>query len=349
MPGGYSGYVQLRRGLSQHVRDGRLTFFEASLYAFILMDADPSSGLCHGSAGLYAAIYGLSSRTCRDALEKLESKGYLRRFSRQGRHGSYPILINKFKCSDGAMKGRYVNALKTEDYRNILYESRDESVNGDGDESVNEDVNESAASNENREGRLEMNARALKAGKGLAQELDPRYHDFADLLGVYWRRANPELGMPWGKKEIGALKDLLDSCPNLTSKQFSLFLDNRLKSEEVAHSNRICFWLAYVTQYSTPLNKFGKPLVTGGLSANLPNRGPASIVAVCAGIIAGRQHNGPAGEDGDLSPSEDGPRDAEDHTGDVHGLSEKPRPAGVSGGHGGAVGKPKGGWPDSIS
>ena len=144
-----SGFVQLRRGLAEHVRTGRLSFLEASLYIFILMDTNPSTGVCYGSAGLFATVYGIPTRTCRDALEKLEKKGYFRRFPTPGKHGSYPILINKFLCSDGAMKGMYVNALESESCDNIYYESCDEHVK----EHVKEDVKESAASKriENRE------------------------------------------------------------------------------------------------------------------------------------------------------------------------------------------------------
>lgn len=137
-----SGFIQLRRGLSEHVRDGRLSFFEAALYVFILMDTNPATGLCYGSAGLFAAVYGVSSRTCRDALEKLDEKGYLKRFPTRGKHGSYPILINKFICSIGAMKGLYVNCEKSETYKTVCYLKCDEGVN----DSVYDDVNESAAS-----------------------------------------------------------------------------------------------------------------------------------------------------------------------------------------------------------
>jgi hypothetical protein len=71
-----SGFIQLRRGLFEHVRDGRLSFFETSLYVAIIVDANPATGICYGSAGLFATIFGLAPRTVREALEKLEKKGY---------------------------------------------------------------------------------------------------------------------------------------------------------------------------------------------------------------------------------------------------------------------------------
>lgn len=141
-----SGFIQLRRGLSEHVRDGRLSFFEAALYVFILMDTNPATGLCYGSAGLFAAVYGVSSRTCRDALEKLESKGYLKRFPTRGKHGSYPILLNKFVCSIGAMKGLYVNSDKSKSCKEIVYLKRDEGVIDNVNDGVDDNVDESAGS-----------------------------------------------------------------------------------------------------------------------------------------------------------------------------------------------------------
>ena len=164
---GNSGFIQLRRGLSEHVRDGRLSFFEASLYVFILMDANPATGLCYGSAGLFSAVYSVSDRTCRDALEKLELKGYLRRFPTRGKHGSYPILINKFLCSSGAMKGKYVNCEKSSSYKSITYDSCDDSVNESAVAGVNEGVNESAGSKILDTGKEKQKTKSLPRSQSL--------------------------------------------------------------------------------------------------------------------------------------------------------------------------------------
>jgi hypothetical protein len=163
MPGMSTGFLQLRRGLFEHVKDGRVSFFEASLYVAILSDANPSTGVCYGSAGLFAALYSLSSRTCRDALEKLEEKGYLRRFPTRGKHGSYPILVNKFRCSDGAMKGKYVNCSKSIDCNKITYDLCDDGVNEGAVASVNEGVNDSAVRVDTRDKKQDINPLSLSA------------------------------------------------------------------------------------------------------------------------------------------------------------------------------------------
>ena len=152
---GGSGFVQLRRGLFEHVRDGRLSFFEASLYVAILSDTNPSTGLCYGSAGLFSVVYSVPTRTCRDALEKLEQKGYLRRFPTRGKHGSYPILVNKFRCSSGAMSGLYVNSDKSSSCDNIIYDIRLDGVNENVNDNGNDGVNDSAARVDTRDKKLE--------------------------------------------------------------------------------------------------------------------------------------------------------------------------------------------------
>jgi hypothetical protein len=196
MASGANGFIQLRRGLYEHVRDGRLTFLEASLYVAMLTDTNPSTGVCYGSAGLFAAVYGLSDRTCRDAIEKLEAKGYLKRFPTRGKHGSYPILINKFRCSDGAAKGLYVNSIKSISPDNVCYESRDEGVN--------ENVNEGAAS-KRLETREELELTLLSPVATLKPKIVVRIQDFPEA----WNRLcgklpKVETFSDWRKKQVTA-------------------------------------------------------------------------------------------------------------------------------------------------
>lgn len=116
------GYVQLRRGLFEHVQDGSMTYGEAFLYMAILANADPATGVWISSAGMLSSYYGIPHRTCRDWLTKLENKHYLRRFMVQGKHTQYPILVHKFQCTEGAMKGKRLNAWESTSYQDLKYE-----------------------------------------------------------------------------------------------------------------------------------------------------------------------------------------------------------------------------------
>lgn len=116
------GYVQLRRGLFEHVQNGEMSIGECFLYTAILANADPATGIWISSAGMLSSFYSIPGRTCKDWLAKLEEKRYLRRFRVQGKHGQYPIFVHKFQCTEGALKGMRLNAWKSESCASPKYE-----------------------------------------------------------------------------------------------------------------------------------------------------------------------------------------------------------------------------------
>jgi hypothetical protein len=251
-----NGFVQLRRGLQEHVTNGSMSVGQLGIYCLLLMNADPSTGIWRGSAGLLAAVSGESPRTCRDAFERLEGAGYIKRFAVQGRHGSYPILVHRFDCSDGAMKGKRLNALNTVDSKTPIYESRHDNGNDNGNESVNDDVNESAAKyldNKRTDTKRKKPSRDKREG-------DPRHTQFKALLSAYWAFSNPGSEMPWDGKEAGALGSLLKASPNLSAEQFKKCLYNRHLSEGINTSDRPSLWLHKTTSYEkTALDQYNHP------------------------------------------------------------------------------------------
>jgi DNA-binding Lrp family transcriptional regulator len=114
-----NGYVQLRRGILEHVANGSMSIVEYFVYSVILSQADPSTGIWVGSAGSLSGTFSIAERTCRDIIDRLEKAGYIKRFRVTGRRGNYPILVHRYKCSDGAAKGLRVNALETTSYLDI--------------------------------------------------------------------------------------------------------------------------------------------------------------------------------------------------------------------------------------
>jgi hypothetical protein len=194
-----NGFVQLRRGLMDHIFEGLMSPTQVTIYVAVLINADPSSGIWCGSAGLLAELCHIPKRTSRDGLERLEDAGYLKRFAVVGKSGSYPILVHRFECSDGAAKGLRLNAYSTIDYKNPTYES----CQPNGTPDVQPSVQPSAAKYiENREQRTEnLNTLApsspeLNAGAQLIDTIPcvgkgPHMWPFYQTQMEEWQEAYP--------------------------------------------------------------------------------------------------------------------------------------------------------------
>jgi hypothetical protein len=90
-----SGYVQLRRGILEHLESRRITFEEYSIYTLIILKADHRTGQWQGCASTLAKLTGKSERWCRYRLAELRSKGYLTAGPSNGR-GSYVICVARY-------------------------------------------------------------------------------------------------------------------------------------------------------------------------------------------------------------------------------------------------------------
>lgn len=123
---GYAGYAQLRRGILEHVRSGKLSPLRFATYTLLILEADSSTGVAFSSAKSLAARYGIEERYARTILEDLEKAGCVRRFCTPGKHGEYPILVNKYIASTGARKGLMVNAINTADWRHPVFDKCEE-------------------------------------------------------------------------------------------------------------------------------------------------------------------------------------------------------------------------------
>jgi hypothetical protein len=108
-----NGFVPIRRGLWEHLRDGRMSPFEALAFVYICSQADTRTGIWKGSAGALVAELGFKARTARDVLERMEHGDYIRRFAVPGKHLCYPILVHKFPITQGEHDGEQLDALSS--------------------------------------------------------------------------------------------------------------------------------------------------------------------------------------------------------------------------------------------
>lgn len=116
-----NGYAPIRRGLLDHVSEGRMSGTMCYLYMCLIIKADHRTGVWRGSAGLASALFDIPVRTARHCMESLEVGEYIKRFMVQGSKSSYPILINKYLCSDGINKGLRLNATLSTSCTSLIY------------------------------------------------------------------------------------------------------------------------------------------------------------------------------------------------------------------------------------
>jgi hypothetical protein len=126
-----NGFLQLRRGLWEHVRDGRLSITGGLAFIYICSQADTRTGVWKGCAKSLSGELGIPERTARDVLEKMEYGDYIRRFAVPGRHSCYPILVHKYPISQGEHDGEQLNALGSKSPVDLAYSSREQSVEQD--------------------------------------------------------------------------------------------------------------------------------------------------------------------------------------------------------------------------
>ena len=140
------GFVQIRRGLEQHLIAGSIGLFEVGAYLVMHLQADFETGIWTGSAPRLQATAprGASLRDVQRAIERLSQIKFVRAFHVQGQRGNYRVLIHKYEPQFGALRGKRLNAFASESWRNPVYEVCAEAVTetvAEGDaETVAEDA-----------------------------------------------------------------------------------------------------------------------------------------------------------------------------------------------------------------
>ena len=97
------GYVQLRRGILEHLQVGRLTSDEFAAFTVILLKADYRTGVWPGTSKTLARLLGWCERKGRSVLGELGAKGYLC-ITRVRRHRS-EVTINRYFGQNSAAPG----------------------------------------------------------------------------------------------------------------------------------------------------------------------------------------------------------------------------------------------------
>jgi hypothetical protein len=143
-----NGYAIIRGGVLDHVLAGKLGFFELGIYVTIHLQCDFRTGVWLGSAPrlVAAAPRGTSLRDVQRGLQTLVRAGFLRSFHTHGARGNFHVAIDKYDVRLGALKGKRLIAAKSEDWKNLCYESCADGVAEDDAEPVAEGVAQAAPS-----------------------------------------------------------------------------------------------------------------------------------------------------------------------------------------------------------
>lgn len=118
------GFVQIRCGIEDHLIAGGIGAFEVGVYLVLHLQADFKTGVWTGSAPrlMGTAPRGASLRDMQRALNRLEKIGFIRPFHRHGKRGNYRVLIHKYEPQSGALRGKRLNAVKSESWESAVYE-----------------------------------------------------------------------------------------------------------------------------------------------------------------------------------------------------------------------------------
>ena len=216
-----NGFAPIRRGLWEHVRNGRMSHTEALAFVYICSQADTRTGIWNGSASALTGELGIPARTARDVLERMEHGDYIRRFAVPGRKVCYPILVHKFPLTQGEHNGEQLDALsslQTDGCMELRYFSCEHNGEHDGEH------NAAQRRSENRDKRKKQAAKP---------PADSRYGPFLEFARASFetRNGHPPTWDCFGKDGT-ALAAFLRRAPHVTLDVWQTHISNFFDSTE---------------------------------------------------------------------------------------------------------------------
>jgi hypothetical protein len=121
----FNGFVQLRRGILEHIHDGRLSTIEFAVLNCLIMLADKETGIGEINAPLLRYyLPDLSSDGAQRALSSLERNRYIYRVGPSSCKRAYRYCVNKYELTAGPHKSRRIcldEVVRSKDIKDILY------------------------------------------------------------------------------------------------------------------------------------------------------------------------------------------------------------------------------------
>ncbi len=122
----FGGWVAVRRGILEHVMDGKLSTTEYAVFMTLVLLADRRTGSGRtNAAALRTYLPGLKYETAKRTLTSLQKKGYIWRSIRPRSTAVYPYWVNHYEITDGPRKAFQTNLSQvfiTGDISTITYD-----------------------------------------------------------------------------------------------------------------------------------------------------------------------------------------------------------------------------------
>lgn len=116
-----TGYYRRRRGVYEHILDGRMSLLDNSFHDILCQQADASTGIVWTSAAQLHHELGISRKLAQKYLCRLERKGYIRRFRKARSRASQATLIHLYECTALPHKGKFLDAWRSESWQQCTY------------------------------------------------------------------------------------------------------------------------------------------------------------------------------------------------------------------------------------
>ncbi len=123
-----TGFVRLRNGIWEHIKEGKITANDFAVYCTLHAFADWNTGICTTTASSIASAWGSFNATkntlavIRISMQRLRNNGYILYQKGSGKRGPYKVALDKYEPSIGAAVGWQLNAKKTMNIDNPMYD-----------------------------------------------------------------------------------------------------------------------------------------------------------------------------------------------------------------------------------
>jgi hypothetical protein len=225
-------YAIIKSGALDYLLRGEISYLDFGVYAVIHLQADFSTGIWWGSAPrlVAAAPRGTTLREVQRCVQTLEQIRFLRPFHEHGARGNYPVLINKYDVKMGALKGKRLNAWKSESWRKPLYEScaevdADTHAEGDAD-----------AAPYQYSGYKTQESGELPAPEKTPARDSKQTAVLADCQTAFETRYGRN--HTWGAREAKKLRDFLTEHPKVEAHEIVRRYRNLLESNAHFHAEK---------------------------------------------------------------------------------------------------------------